>query len=98
AGVDQDARALAEEEPRVEPLDRVRQQRDAAAHRWEPEGAGNDALPGALGRDPLHEEARREERLTEQYDAEPHVILGHGATTSRVPGASVGDESPARRG
>src|SRR5213076_2652001 len=68
---------LAEDEHGVEPVDRVRQQRHAAAHREEPEGAGHDALLRALGRDPLDEEARREERLAEQTDAEPHMFRRH---------------------
>src|SRR5437762_4901555 len=62
-GVDEEARGLAEDEHRVEPVDRVRQQRHATAHREQPEGAGHDALLRALRRDPLVEEARREERL-----------------------------------
>src|SRR5436853_492205 len=40
--VDEEARTLAQDEHRVEPVDRVRQQREAATHRKEPEGAGND--------------------------------------------------------
>src|SRR5438046_2540794 len=68
---------LAEDEHGVEPVDRVRQQRHAAAHREEPEGAGHDALRRALGRDPRDEEARREERLAEQTDAEPHMFRRH---------------------
>src|SRR5947207_10620567 len=60
---------LAEDEHGVEPVDRVRQQRHAAAHREEPEGAGHAALLRARGRDPLDEAARREERLAQQTDA-----------------------------
>src|SRR5438128_1422010 len=41
--VDEEPGGLAEDEHGVEPVDRVHQQRHAAAHREEPEGAGHDA-------------------------------------------------------
>src|SRR2546426_3400131 len=70
ARVDAEPGGLADDEHRVEPVDRVRQQRHAAAHREEPEVARHDALLRALRRDPLDQKAR-EERLAEQTDAEP---------------------------
>src|SRR5207247_8330440 len=67
----------ADDEHRGEPVDRVRQQRHAAARREEPEVARYDALLRALRRDPLDEKARREERLAEQTDAEPYLFRRH---------------------
>src|SRR5439155_26876518 len=75
--VDEEPGGLAEDKHGVEPVDRVRQQRHAAAHREEPERPGHDALLRALRRDPLDDEARREERLAEPSDAEPHVLRRH---------------------
>src|SRR5436309_12407421 len=77
ARVDAEPGGLADDEHRVEPVDRVRQQRHAAAHREEPEVARYDALLRALRRDPLDEKARREERLAEQTDAEPYLFRRH---------------------
>src|SRR5438552_2185939 len=77
ARVDAEPGGLADDEHRVEPVDRVRQQRHAAAHREEPKVARHDALLRALRRDPLDEKARREERLAEQTDAEPYLFRRH---------------------
>src|SRR3990172_9267584 len=77
ARVDEEPRALADDEDRVQPVDRVGEQRDPAADRKVPERVGHHALLGALRGDPLHEEAAGEERLPEQADAEPNLIRCH---------------------
>src|SRR2546430_15304532 len=80
ARVDADPGGLADDEHRVEPVDRVRQQRHAAAHREEPEVARHDALLRALRRDPLDDKPRREERLAQQTDAQPYLFRPHPGT------------------
>ena len=56
-------------------VDGVGEQGDPAAHRPVPELNGYHALLQALGGDPLDDEARREERLPEQSDGEPHLVV-----------------------
>src|SRR5207244_13587276 len=77
ARVDAEPGGLADDEHRVEPVDRVRQQRHAAAHREEPEVARDDALLRALRRGPLDDKPRREERMAEQPDAAPYLFRSH---------------------
>src|SRR5262245_7878076 len=77
ARVHEESRGLAEHEHRIPPVDRVGQERHAAAQREIPEVSRDHALALALGRDPLDEKARREERLAEKADAEPELIRGH---------------------
>src|SRR5574341_59138 len=89
AGVDEEPCRLADDEHGVGPVDRVGQERRAPADREEPEGAGHDALPRALGSDPLDEEAGGEERLAEQSDTEPHLFRGHRDNPSGGVGISV---------
>src|SRR2546428_248069 len=84
ARVDAEPGGLADDEHRVDPVDRVRQQRHAAAHREEPEVARYDALLRALRRDPLDEKARREEGLSEQTDAEPYLFRRHRGNPREV--------------
>src|SRR5256712_1361038 len=75
--VDEETRALTEDEDRITPPQRVAQQRQPAADREIPEGAGHHALAETLGRDPLDQEARGEECLSEKADAEPKLVRGH---------------------
>src|SRR5262245_24651124 len=74
AGIDEDARTLAKDEHGVEPVDRIGQQRQAAPNGEIPERGRDHALPAAFRRDPLYEEARREQRLAEQADSEPDLV------------------------
>src|SRR2546429_5239497 len=62
--VDEETRALTEDEDRITPPQRVAQQRQPAADREIPEGAGYHALAETLGRDPLAHYARRGECLS----------------------------------
>src|SRR5207248_2660275 len=81
--VDEQPRALAEDEDGVTPVERVEQERDAAADGEIPELFWDDAFLFALGGDPLNEEASREERLADEADREPHVVRCHaGAALS----------------
>src|SRR5262245_17543923 len=77
ARVHEEPRGLAEHEHRIPSVDRVGQERHAAAQREIPEVSRDHALAQALGRDPLDEKARREERLAEKADAKPELIRGH---------------------
>src|SRR5882762_1154638 len=61
--VDEDAKALAEDEDRVLDGERVDEQQEPAADREEPEGDRKDAFFRALAGDPLHHETHGEQRL-----------------------------------
>src|SRR5262245_35814227 len=82
ARVDEEAGALAQDEHGITAPQRVEQEGQAAADREIPEGARHHALAQALGRDPLNEEARGEEGLPEEADAEPNLIRGHVTSSS----------------
>src|SRR5262245_53811486 len=77
AKVAQEARALPQDEHRVGALNRVDEQHEATADGEEPEGDGNDALPLALGGDPLHEKAAEEETLPQKSDGQPELLSRH---------------------
>src|SRR5262249_12694275 len=57
AGIDEHAKALAEDENRIADEKSVAEQQHAAADREEPERDRHHHLAGALGGDPLHHEA-----------------------------------------
>jgi hypothetical protein len=95
AGVDQ------EEVPRVEEaVDQAAEQEDrilkdrrvdgeerAARDGQPPEGDGDDALLPLLGREPLHEESRGEEALSDETQGDPErrgKPEGHGSTRSAL--------------
>src|SRR5688572_8215956 len=77
ARVDEEARALADDEDGIAPVDGIGEQGEAAADGEIPEGAWHDAPFALLGRDPLHDEAGGEQRLAEQADGEPELLAGH---------------------
>src|SRR5215510_6455899 len=74
AKVNEETRALPQDEHRIAAVNRIDEQDAAAADGEEPEGEGNDALPLALGGDPLHEEAAEEEALPQKSDAQPELL------------------------
>ncbi len=63
ADIDQRRDALAEDDHRLALHDAVDQRHQPAAHREDPECERDDALAGALARDPLHQEAAGEQEL-----------------------------------
>src|SRR5262249_60519756 len=75
ARVDEQAERLAGDEYRVLAVKRVDQQQRAAAGREQPERQWNHAAPRALGGDPLHQEARREQRLRQKTERNPPIEL-----------------------
>src|SRR5215831_4377316 len=77
AKVDEETRALPQDEHGVAAMNRVDEQDGAATDGEEPEGDGNDALPPALGGDPLHEEAAEEEALPQESDGQPELLSRH---------------------
>src|SRR5262245_35174855 len=77
AGVDEEARALTQDEDGIAAPEGVEEQGQAAADREIPEGAGHDALAQTLRGDPLDEEARGEKGLAEKANAEPDLVRGH---------------------
>src|SRR5262245_9963792 len=91
ARVHEQAGALTEDEDGIAAVDRVGEQREAAADGEVPERERHHAPPAALGGDPLHEESRREAGLPEQTDREPDVVRRH-------PLRRLGRKSPAARG
>src|SRR5262250_3260249 len=74
AKVDEETGALPQDEHGVAAVNCVDEQNGAATDGEEPEGDGNDALPPALGGDPLHEEAAEEEALPQKSDAQPELL------------------------
>ena len=77
ACVHEESRTLADDEDGIPPVDRVGEQREAAARGEIPERAGHDTALSPLGGDPLHDEASREEGLAQQTDEEPGVLARH---------------------
>src|SRR5215472_8645739 len=77
AKVNEETRALPQDEHRIAAVNRIDEQDAAAADGEEPEGEGNDALPLALGGDPLHEEAAEEEALPQESDGQPELLSRH---------------------
>src|SRR5206468_946037 len=77
ARVDEQAGALTQNEDGIAAPERVEQEGQSTADREIPEGARHHALAETLGRDPLDEEARGEEGLSEKSDGEPNLIRGH---------------------
>src|SRR5499433_1761113 len=77
AKVDEETGALPQDEHGVAAVNRVDEQDGAATDGEEPEGDGNDALPPALGGDPLHEEAAEEEALPQESDGQPELLSRH---------------------
>src|SRR4030095_16223337 len=99
ARVHEEPGGLADHEHRIPPVDRVGQERQAAAQGEIPEVSRDDALALALGRNPLDEKARREEGLAEKADAEPELIRGHRRPLSVVrEGWVVASERPGPTG
>src|SRR5262249_3082725 len=82
AAVHEQTCPLAQHEHRVETIDRVDEQREPAADGEEPERVRDDALLLALGRDPLHEKAHREERLAEEAHRQPEMLSAHRSSLS----------------
>src|SRR4051812_33405520 len=70
AHVDEQARRLADDEHRVAAVDGVEGEDEAAAEAEVPEGGGDHAPAGALGGEPLDEEAAEEEGLAEEADGD----------------------------
>src|SRR4029077_14277450 len=82
--VHEEARALTEDEDRIQAVHRVDQQGETAADREEPEGDRDHALLLPLRRDPLHQEAHREERLSQEAERQPEVLGRHHRFVSSV--------------
>src|SRR5262245_7466751 len=82
ARVHQKAGPLPENEDRVEAVDGIGQQGEAASNRKVPKLTGHDATALPLGGDPLQEKASGEERLAQQPDANPDLFGGHHLSTS----------------
>src|SRR3954453_10188338 len=80
ADVHDQCRSLAEDDDGVATEDAVDGHEDAAGHRKIPESDRHMADPAALGCDPLHEEARRDERLRDEAERGQQVP---------VPGAGI---------
>src|SRR5262249_6673577 len=75
--------SLADDEDRVQPINRVGQEGEAARDREEPECDGNHALALPLGGDPLHQEAHREADLPEKAHRQPEVLVAHDRSFPR---------------
>src|SRR3989442_10012122 len=73
ADVDNQARGLTHDERRVAAMNCVRGGDRAADQRQIPELDRDVALAPPLGRDPLHDEARREDELAAEADEDPEV-------------------------
>ena len=78
ARVDMQTGGLANDEDRVGPVAGVGEQQNPAEKAEIPESLGDDARPGLFGGDPLHEEAHREQELSDQADADPDQLGGRG--------------------
>src|SRR3569623_3215619 len=74
AQIDKNAERLTDDEDRILAIQCVAEQHDAAADREHPERRRHDAAAGALGCDPLHDEAHREEKL--RHIAEQNAPVG----------------------
>src|SRR5262245_37939753 len=66
--VDEEPKALADDEHRVLLGERIGKEQHAAADREEPERHRKDALARAFARDPLHDETQPEQRLADIAD------------------------------
>src|SRR5262249_43308982 len=74
APVDQDAGGVADDENRIEPVDRINEDDHAAGYGEEPKGDRDDAFPGALAGDPLHQEPAEKHRLADQAECDPYLF------------------------
>ena len=74
-GVHSEAEALAGDEHRILPLDRIDQQQGSAADREEPEGDRNDRAPDPLRCDPLDHETHHEKSLGDEAKHDPEIEL-----------------------
>ena len=76
AQVNEYAERLAGDEDHVLAVERIDQKQNSAADREQPERHRNDAMAGALRGDPLHQKARREQRLGNEDRATPTNPIG----------------------
>src|SRR5512139_1746381 len=92
AQVDEDAQGLPDDEHRIAPVHGVGEEEERAGDAQEPERHGDDAPPLALAREPLDDEAAREDQLPDEPEHEPE---GAHAPTSRRAGTVTSDRTRA---
>src|SRR5271156_3136241 len=76
AQIDKDAERLAGDEDGVLAVERIEQKEEAAEDGKYPESQRDDAVAGALRRDPLHPKARREQKLRRDAKRDPPIEPG----------------------
>src|SRR5947209_1877175 len=75
AQIDKQAEPLPRDEHRVAAVQRIGKQQYATADREDPERGRDNAAAGALGGDPLHQEAHGKQRLRQKAERDPSVEL-----------------------